>query len=226
LTLKLIHKTHLVDNIWSFRFEAHPKLSWTAGQFIRVELPHPNPDAEGTKRYFTVSSAPYEEFIQITTRVSSTTFKQALVNLPEGDHLTLLDKPDGDFVWEETDKQRVFVAAGIGVTPYRSILAQRGHDHSPLNVTLVYANRTDDVAFREELDTLAAADPTLKLVYTKGLVTVDSLVQAVPRLFESLVYVSGPEPLVETLGDTLQAAGLKADQLKQDFFPNYNETNY
>jgi ferredoxin-NADP reductase len=226
LTLKLIQKTHLTDNIWSFQFEPQPKLSWTAGQYIRVELPHANPDGEGTKRYFTVSSAPFEEFIQITTRVSSTTFKQALVNLSDKGELTLLKEPDGDFVWEETDKPRVFVAAGIGVTPYRSILAQRGHDHLPLNATLVYANRTDNAAFREELDALASADPTLKIIYSTGLVTVDSLGKAVPGLYDSLVYVSGPEPLVETLGDTLKAAGLPEDQLKQDFFPNYNETNF
>ncbi|HET8670947.1 MAG TPA: YHS domain-containing protein [Candidatus Saccharimonadales bacterium] len=76
--LKLIEKEVLVDNVWAFRFEPTAPLEWIAGQFIRVELPHDNPDAEGTKRWLTVSSAPYEEIIQITTRVTGSTFKQAL----------------------------------------------------------------------------------------------------------------------------------------------------
>jgi ferredoxin-NADP reductase len=227
LTLKLIRKENLTDNVWSFVFDAHPAQDWTPGQYIQVELPHDRPDNEGTKRYFTVSAAPYEGHIQITTRVSESTFKQALVNLRPGAELKLVMAPDGDFVWEDTDKPRVFVAAGIGITPYHSILLQRGHDHEPLDVTLVYANRSENsVPFKEDFDKLAAADHLFKVYYLTGLVTAGRLAELLPNLNESLVYVSGPEPLVEMLGDTLKEAGLPEPQLKQDFFPNYPENNY
>jgi ferredoxin-NADP reductase len=226
-SLKLIRKSHITDNVWTFEFEAHPKISWTPGQFIRVELPHQDPDAEGTKRWFTVSAAPFEEHPAITTRITSTSFKQALVNLPEEGELTLLAEPEGDFIWEESDLRRVFVAAGIGVTPFRSIILQRAHDHDTLPVTLVYANRTDDVPFRDKFDAVAAANPTFKVHYVSGgLLTPNRITKLVPDIEKELVYISGAEPMVETLGDGLRDLGLADDRIKQDFFPNYDENSY
>ncbi len=227
LGLKLLEKENLVDNVWAFRFEPTAPLTWVAGQFIRVELPHDNPDAEGTKRWFTVSSAPYEGIMQITTRVTNSTFKQALATLPIGDRLPLLEKPDGDFVWQDSDKPLVFVAGGIGVTPFRSTLKQRAHDHQPLNVTLIYGNRTDALVFKDEFDQYAARDSEFKVQYVTGEpLTAAKLAELEPNLNSSLVYVSGPEPMVEKLGDELKATGLPEAQLKTDEFPNYNESNY
>lgn len=226
MVIMLAHKQHVVDNVWSFIFETQPQPTWTAGQYIRVELPHEHPDQEGTKRWFTVSAAPFEGHLQITTRVTNSTFKQALANLPIGGQLTLLEAPEGDFVWQDTDRPHVFIAAGIGITPFHSILTQRAHEHLPLETTLIYANRTKAVPFREEFDALAAADPSLQIHYVTGPLSVERVAELVPQWREALVYLSGPEPLVETLGDALKAAGIPEDQLKQDFFPNYTESNY
>lgn len=227
MVLRLKEKEHLIDNVWAFRFEPDEPLTWTAGQFIRVELPHGNPDKEGTKRFFTVSSAPYEGIVQITTRVTNSTFKRTLAALQEGDELQLLAKPDGDFVWEDSDKPLVFVAGGIGITPFRSILKQRAHDHQPLNVTLIYGNRTDAIVFKDELDRYAAEDLEFSVQYMTGEpLTASILTGLLPNLTFSLVYISGPEPMVEVLSNELKAAGLPGGQLKQDFFPNYNGTNY
>ena len=227
MALTLVEKVHLTDNVWSFRFKSDKPLHWTPGQFIYVELPHDNPDGEGTKRWFTVSSAPYEGVIQITTRVTGTTFKTALSKLPVGGPLTLVDAPDGDFVWEDKDLPLVFVAGGIGITPFHSILAQRAHDHEPLNVTLIYTGRTPDVPFKDEIALWQKQDAGLKVDYvTGGRLTTEKLKQLVPDLDKSLVYISGPEPMVESLGDELRASGLTDDHLKQDFFPNYDDHNF
>ena len=226
-TLKLADKENLVDNVWAFRFEPSEPMSWTAGQYMRVELPHENPDAEGTKRYFTVSSAPYEQRVQITTRVTGTTFQTALAKLHMGGELQLLAKPDGDFVWEDTDKPLIYVAGGIGITPFYSIVKQRVHDHQPINVTLVYGNRTDKIPFKPEFDEWQAANPQFKVQYVVGEpLTAAKLAELNPGLNNSEVYVSGPEPMVEALGEQLKAAGLPEAQLKQDYFPNYTEENY
>jgi ferredoxin-NADP reductase len=227
MVLTLIEKEHLVDNVWAFRFKPSESFTWIAGQFVRVELPHDNPDKEGTKRWFTNSAAPYEGIMQITTRVTDSTFKQALAKLEPGDPLQLIENPDGDFIWQDTDRPLVFVAGGIGITPFRSILKQRAHDGLPLDVTLVYGSRTPDIPFKDELSQWAAADAKLQVRYEVGEpLTADSLHRIVPNLNESLVYVSGPEPMVEALGGDLKKHGLPEAQLKQDFFPNYTEANY
>jgi len=227
VTLKLKEKENLVDNVWAFRFESSEPFTWVAGQFIRVELPPDNSDEEGTKRWFTVSSAPFEGIIQITTRVTDSTFKQALAALLIGGKLHLLEKPDGDFVWEDSNKPLVFVAGGIGITPFRSILKQRAHDRQHLNVTLMYGNRTDAIVFKDEFDSYATQDSEFQIHYITGEpLTATKLAELEPNLNGSLVYVSGPEPMVEALGDELKAAGLPKAQLKQDFFPNYTAENY
>lgn len=227
MALTLIEKEHLVDNVWAFRFKPSGPFNWTAGQYIRVELPHENPDDEGTKRWFTNSAAPFEGIMQITTRVSDSTFKQALSKLEPSDELPLLEEPEGDFVWEDSELPIVFVAGGIGVTPFRSILKQRAYDSLPLNVTLVYGSRTPDVPFKEELDQWQSQDPNLKVLYEVGQpLTAEKLSELVPNLNASLVYVSGPEPMVQALGSDLKQRGLPESQLKQDEFPNYDQTNY
>lgn len=226
-TLTLKEKEHLIDNIWAFRFVADVPRDWVAGQFMRVELPHEDPDKEGSKRWFTVSSAPYDGVMQITTRVTNSTFKQALSKLAIGDTLQLIEEPHGDFVWQESPRPLVFVAGGIGVTPFRSILRQRVHDRQPIALTLVYGNRTDAIVFKDEFDTYAAAHSDFVVHYVTGdPLTAAKIGELVPGINESLVYVSGPEPMVEALGDELKAAGLAEDQLKQDFFPNYTVENY
>jgi len=226
--LTLVNKEHLVDNIWAFRFEPSEPVDWIPGQFMQVDLPHDNPDEEGTKRWFTVSSAPYEGFFQITTRVTNSTFKQALSKLPIGGRLTLLEKPHGDFLWEETDKPIVFVAGGIGVTPFRSILEQRHHEGKDLPVTLVYGGRTiESLPFRDDFNAWVQADPSFTVHYVVGdPLTADKINELVPNLKQSLVYISGPEPMVDALGDQLKAIGLPEDQFKGDWFPNYTENNY
>ncbi len=228
MTLTFIEKEHLVDNVWAFRFKPSEPLTWTAGQYVRVELPHDNPDDEGTQRWFTNSAAPFEGILQISTRVTESTFKQALSKLEPGSTaLQLIENPEGDFVWQDSGAPIVFVAGGIGVTPFRSILKQRAHDGQSLKATLVYGSRTPDVPFKDELEEWTNTDPSLTVHYVAGApLTAERLTELVPDLNASLVYVSGPEPMVEALGDDLKKHGLPESQLKQDFFPNYNENNY
>lgn len=226
-TLTLFEKEHLIDNVWAFRFHPTKPLHWTAGQYMRVDLPHDNPDKEGTKRWFTISSAPYEGYAQITTRVTNSTFKQALSGLKVGDTLSMIENSEGSFTWQESDKPLIFIAGGIGITPYHSILMQRVHDAQPLNVTLIYGSRTDDVVFKDLFDAYVMEHPEFKVHYVIGEpLTAAKLNEFAPSLNQSLVYVSGPDPMVDALGAELIATGLPEDQLKKDGFPNYTQMNY
>lgn len=228
MKLQLIEKEHLVDNVWVFRFAPNEPMPYTAGQFVYVELPHEKPDSQGTKRWFTNSAAPYQGILQITTRVTNSTFKQALSKLKiNSQALQLIDKPDGDFVWQDSELPMVFIAAGIGITPFYSMLKQRAHDNQPLNVTLVYSGRTHDVPFTTEIESWQRQDSQFQVKWVIGRrLSAEKIRQLLPDLNRSLVYLSGPEPMVESVGDNLKANGLPEPQLKQDFFPNYSEENY
>ena len=79
MRLILEEKYHEIADVWVFRFRPETPMQWSPGQFMRFEIPHDKPDAKGIERWFTISSAPYEGVIQITTRISSSTLKQALI---------------------------------------------------------------------------------------------------------------------------------------------------
>jgi ferredoxin-NADP reductase/uncharacterized protein YndB with AHSA1/START domain len=227
IKLHLVKKEHVVDNVWSFIFKPSQPLSWTAGQFIWVELPHDNPDGEGDRRWFTIASAPYEQMVQITTRISDSTFKQALAALPDGGELNLLEKPDGDFIWQDSERPLVFVAGGIGITAFHSILKQRVHDKLPLPATLIYGNRDENVPFKKVLEQWAASDERFKIQYVTGMpLTAEGLAKLKPDLNDALVYISGPEKMVKDLGDDLLKHGLPQSQLRLDALKNYEATNY
>src|SRR5262245_44804997 len=121
----------------SFWFHPAEPLSWIAGQSIKIELAGPYGPLE---HRFSIASAPHEGEVMITTRLSGSTYKNSLAALQPGDAVKGYGI-EGDFVWGEGDSRRLFVAAGIGITPFHSILKQRVYDHALLAVDLIYASR-------------------------------------------------------------------------------------
>jgi ferredoxin-NADP reductase len=220
--LTLTEKSHLTGNIWSFVFEPEQPLDWIAGQFVRVELPHLHADDEGTRRFFTIASAPHDKLLQISTRLTDTTFKHALAALAPGDSLRLIDLPAGDFTWQSSAAPLVFVAQGIGITPFRSMLRARDHAGKPLRAHLFYTNLTQDVPFAPELAMLEKRT-SLKITHLSEPATADILARYVPDLADRTVYVSGPRSLIRLLTPPFN---LPAAQLKQDYFPGYTSNNY
>jgi glycine betaine catabolism B len=218
-TLRLIRKHHVTGNVWSFFFAPSAPLTWTAGQFVRIEVPHATPDAEGTKRQFTIASAPHEDHLQISTRLTDTTFKQALAALPEGGEAGLLDPPAGDFIWPQAPGANpTFVAQGIGITPFYSMLRDRLHRGLPLAATLIYANRSPLVPFRDEISGWAHRHSEFKPYFIDGPATATIIAATRPGFATQPVYVSGPRSFIELLGPPYNLPG---KLLKQDVFPNY-----
>jgi ferredoxin-NADP reductase len=233
LTLRLLDQRHEAENVTSFRFEPEPPVSYQAGQYLRYTLPHSAPDSRGTSRYFTMASAPSEPFIMLATRLSSpgSTFKQALVQLERG-AVVAASGPLGRFTYTEYNTPAVFIAGGIGVTPFRSMVVELAGQQRNARVTLLYANRTPDIAFRGLLDESAQACPELKIVYVVSHPTADwsgpvghidaaFIDQHVPDVLQSLCYVSGPQPMVEAVGQALAQCGVPREQIKQEVFPGY-----
>jgi ferredoxin-NADP reductase len=224
--VKVIFKKKFTEsgNAVSFILEPEKPVDWEAGQYTSYELPGLPPSND--ERTFTISSAPYEGHFQITTRITDSAFKQRLNTLEPGTEIEA-DQVGGDFTWVDTDRPIIFVAGGIGVTPYHSILKQRVHDNKPLSVTLLYATRDDKIVFKAELDKLASTHPEFGLHYVTGeRLNADKMKVLAPKLSQSLIYLSGPEPMVDEFEQQLTAFGIAKDQLKQDWFPGYTDKTY
>ncbi len=226
MELTFREKRQEIADVWTFVFDPPEGLEWTPGQFLHYKLPHQNEDEKGNERYFTIASAPCEGHIQITTRMTGSSFKKALSEMKQGDTITA-GEPEGDFTWPEGDDPTIFIAAGLGITPYRSMLKQRANDTDTIDVILIYSNRTNDVAFKDELEIWTAGHPELQVFYKIGVkLTSENLREIIPDIADKLVYLSGSEPMVKDLAEQLKGVGLPKKRIKLDEFPGYDETNY
>lgn len=225
MKLKFIEKKKEAGDAVSHIFEPQEPITWTAGQFLVYSILHENPDVRGVQRFFTISSAPFEGYVMLTTRIFSenpSTFKQALERLREGD-IVEVKGPDGDFVVENPNLNYVFIAGGIGITPYRSIILELMHKKESLNIELLYANKTDEFFFKDEFEPLISINPNFKIRYIVSPHHIDEnyIEQNVKDIQNKIFYVSGPEKMVEDLGEMLKGIGIKEDHIKQDYFPGY-----
>ncbi len=218
---KLIRSYDEVGNIRTFVFEAGGD-TWQAGQYQTYILEQVEGDEKAKRRFFTIAAAPSEGEFHITTRVTDSAFKQALNALRPGDEVEA-HSIEGDFTWD-TDESVVLVAGGIGVTPYRSMLLERAATGRSLAAHLLYFGRDENFAFRGEFDRLLVAHPELRIDYIVGeSITPDTILTHAPEAAEKTTYLSGPEAMVDAVGDALTARGVT---LKQDWFPGYTEATY
>ena len=218
-------------NIRTFYFRPEQPLSYTAGQFTELTIPHKRPDERGLKRWFTLSSSPTSELLSITTKFNndkSSSFKKALLGLKPGTELTMAE-PMGDFVLPKLlQTPLVFVAGGIGITPFHSILEWLASTTEQRPIRLLYGVRSEDeIIFQETFDraglhaTIVVGEPSATWGGERGELSAELIMGLMQPGEDALVYVSGPEPMVEKLEKDLRRAGLRKEQFVGDFFPNY-----
>lgn len=227
MKLELTARKPESPEVESFVFKPQGSLAWKAGQYLHYVLHHEPTDDRGSDRWFSIASAPFEKNVMLTTRFTrdkGSTFKKTLAALKPGDTVEFTDV-DGDFIVDDPKQEYVFIAGGIGITPFRSILKEADHQGTPLRVKLLYGNRDRNVVFKEEFETLAKRNPHLSIHYLFSPERIDktSLEKRVPDFKKPFFYVSGPEPMVESLGKLLSEMGVPKEHIKQDWFPGYPE---
>lgn len=224
MELILREKRKEVGNILSFFFEPKIALKWQAGQYLNLTMPGVPPAT--ADRLFTIASAPHERLLQFTTIIGKSSFKKALSNLHPGDVITA-DQLGGDFVWQDDGHKKLFIAGGIGVTPYLSIIRDRLRNNQPLNATLLYAGKDEKRPFTPELKAATKKDPSLTLkIYSDTKLTLPQLKKDIPDIKNHIVYLAGSQKFSEDLGEGLVASGFPRTQIKYDYFDGYVDIEY
>ena len=218
------------SHISTFWFKPEHPVRYVAGQYIELTLKHPDADDRGEKRWFTLSSAPGHELVSITTKQAAdngSSFKRALFALTPGAELRM-SEPMGDFVLpKDANRPLVFVAGGIGITPFHSIAGWLAACGEQRPIRFIYAVRTEDeIVFEATFRkagihmTIVVSEPTEAWGGERGRLTPEMVLGLSEPTDDTLVYLSGPEPMVESLGDALKAR-LGSERIVQDFFPGY-----
>ncbi len=225
-----LNKKQESKDIFTFYFESDIKLNYTPGQFIEIFIPHKNSDSRGTSRYFTISSSPNDKFFSITTRVTSesSSFKKTLLNLDSKTNLKILP-PMGDFVTPKLLQTKlIFIAGGIGITPYLSMIKFINQTKENRLINLFYAVKTEDEIINPDLlnksninTTIIVENPSEFWGGEMGLLTVPMINDIAKPDQNSLIYISGPDGLVKKISVDLKNLNLTENQIITDFFPGY-----
>jgi ferredoxin-NADP reductase len=225
MKLKLTDKRQETADVTSFIFTPSEPIKWKAGQFFHYVLHHEPTDDRGSDRWFTNSAAPFENQIRITTRITSdkgSTFNKKLISLMEGKTIEI-SNVSGDFIVEDLNQEYVFIAGGIGITPFRSIMKQFNHEKIKIKATLIYSNRDQNVVYKDDLEEVAKNNPDFKInyVFSPEHIDEEKIKELVPELKKPIFYVSGPEQMVDALAELLKKMGVSEDHIKGDWFPGY-----
>jgi ferredoxin-NADP reductase len=233
----LRQKIKIANNTAEFVFNPGRKLAYEPGQYMEWTLQHSKYDSRGIRRYFTLASSPTEPNLRIGVKFydHGSSFKSALLDADE-DSPIVASQLSGDFVMpKDTTKKLVFIAGGIGVTPYRSMVKYLLDMPQKRNITLLYSARTKaDFAYSDIFEQ-ARRELALKVLYvvTNGEPTVsdrfmrpgridDQLIRMeVPDFRERIFYISGTQAMVADMKQLLSGMGMPSSQIKTDFFPGY-----
>lgn len=232
LVMSLEAVKEVAKNTFEYSFKTSTKFKFKPGQYLEWTLPHRGSDQRGIRRYFTIASAPSEETVKLTVRTtdSGSSFKKELQALKPGDKLYATSRA-GDFVLPpDSEKYKyIFIAGGIGVTPFRSIIKEMMAQGRNLDAVLFYANKTaEDIAygdlFREAkkigLEFVPLLDnPPEIWDGEKGFIDDVILRHHASDFKERITYISGPPPMVNAYKKLLLSLGVKREQIKTDYFP-------
>jgi ferredoxin-NADP reductase/Na+-translocating ferredoxin:NAD+ oxidoreductase RnfD subunit len=233
--LKLRRRSKVAANIVDFVFKPSHRLTFEPGQYMEFTLGHPQPDSRGNRRYFTLASSPTEENLRLGVRFypEGSSFKRALYRLDNRTPI-FAGQVAGDFTLpKDADQKLVFIAGGIGITPFRSMLKYLIDTQEPRDIVLFYANKTvDEIAYMDVL-TQAQMLPDIRVFYTltdtealprnwhglAGRINARMIGKLVPDYQDRTFYLSGPPDMVRATERMLKNMQVNPQHMKKDFFP-------
>jgi ferredoxin-NADP reductase/Na+-translocating ferredoxin:NAD+ oxidoreductase RnfD subunit len=233
--LKLNRKIKMAPDILDFVFTPSQQLSFVPGQYMEFTLEHPHPDSRGNRRYFTLASSPTEKNMHLGIRFydEGSSFKNAMRQM-DGKTKIVAAQIAGDFTLPtDTTQKLVFIAGGIGITPFRSMLKYLLDSHQRRDIVLFYVNKTaDEIVYRDVLS-MVHTKTGIKIFYVLtdttaipynwtgfvGRVNEQMLLEAVPDYAERTYYLSGPPNMVNTYEQVLEHMDIKHKHIRKDFFP-------
>lgn len=231
IRLTFVEKIQLTPSSYEFVFKA--KVPFVAGQYLEFSLPHAHADSRGVRRVFTIGTHPGDTSIRFGIKFYDhpSTFKQALRELQPGS-VVPVTRIAGDFTLPKNpDDPLLFVAGGIGITPFISFLRHLTAEDDKRDITLIYAvANADEIAYKDVLEnsgaTIVIVVPGGKAKVPKGWKIIDApfvsaelLQKEVADITQRTVYISGAPLMVNAV--TRASKKLKAHKIKTDHFTGY-----
>jgi ferredoxin-NADP reductase len=211
----------------AFRFSKPAGFAFEAGQSVTLSLIDPPAEANSTQRIFSLVSAPFEEELIVATRMrDGSAYKRALKALPLGARIKLKGPRGLLTLHEDRSRAAVFIAGGIGITPFMSMLRQAAHDRLARRLFLLYSNRRpQDAPFLAELQALAQRADSFRLLArmtdADGFLDSEAVKSLVGDAAAPVYYLAGPPAMVGAMKAVLRSAGIGDSDVRSEQFYGY-----
>ena len=233
LTLERIERQ--AAGCYDYVFGSNHRVAFVAGQYLDWTMNVRSADNRGNRRSFTIASAPGAEKLRLGVKFypNPSSFKQALLAMKPG-AVVYGSQLAGSFVLPKNAHEKfVFLAGGIGITPFRSMIEDMAHKRDDRSVVMLYGNnKIDEIAYSQVFED-AARLINLKMIYAVaegavidpnmrgGFIDAVLIMREVPDFKERLFYISGPRAMVVRFEKVLKELGISPQRIKTDFFPGF-----
>lgn len=234
---RLVATDRIAEGTAGFTWELAERFDFEAGQTLDVTIPAPQyQDDKGASRTFSIASSPADApRILFATRLTGSAFKRTLLEAAMGLEVEV-EGPFGSFVLHRnTATPAVFLAGGIGITPFRSIIKHATERRLPHRMTLLYSNRTaGSTAFLSDLETWQHTNANFRLVATitepasgepwhhqTGSMNAAFIRPYVGDLKNAIYYLAGPPGFVKAMRAALDELATDPDNIRTEEFPGY-----
>lgn len=213
------------NDVFTLILTPEKKFPFKAGQFCFLRL---NKEKIYARHPFTISSSPQESDLCFTIKLQGR-FTKTVLNLKNGEEV-IVDGPFGIFTERNTTKNFVFIAGGVGITPFWSMIKDNLHKDKPKNILLLYGSKTEaDIIFKKELDNIKegwfkkvyflSKENRSSELYEKGHINKTMIEKYVQDIDNNIFYICGPEMMKNDVKKALINLGVKKrDIIIEDFF--------
>lgn len=223
LTLKLKERRQISGQVFDFVFTPDRKFKFIPGQYMEWTLGHKKVDGRGNRRSFTIASSPTEKEVHLGIKLYDppSSFKAALMKLHAGDKIVAGHIAGNFTLPEDATKKLVFMAGGVGITPFRSMVKYLIDTQQKRDIILFYfVGSAEELAYKELFESAAKLGVRFVPVVGKRL-SVSLLKEKLPGYKERYYYISGPNSFVESYRDLLRTNAIPTRQIVTDYFSGY-----
>lgn len=216
---KFLRRHQELQDAWSFWFSKPDGFSFAGGDYSELALIN---GAWGDRRWFSLASSPSEDELRfvINIEANDSRFKRELLQLEPGQFVSV-SPPMGNFNVPNKPDTLLFIAGGIGITPFRSIILEEKELKTGHDIVLVYTARQKKHLFLSEIKPVSTK--FFQHVISKNRLSLAEIRHLVPDLDTRLVYLAGPEPMMTQLHDQLLDEGHLRWRLRLSYFTGYND---
>jgi ferredoxin-NADP reductase len=234
---RLVDRQLLADDIMVFSLEKPEHYEFQPGQFCFLNLQDIGfQDERGLRRHLSIASSPLEKELLFATKISSSAFKQTLKEMNRGNIITI-EPPLGTFMLpEDTENPLIFLAGGIGITPFRSMVRYIAEAPTNHTATLFYSNRVpEEATFIDEFQSIADTHENISVVPTMtrvesssttwsgltGRLNASMIREGCKEWRDAIYFIAGPPKMSDSMKELLADMDIQQERIHVERFTGY-----